>query len=203
MENREDEKRKEKIAVSCSIQAGNVISAPDIDSVYDIPLNFEKDKLGEIILKTLHLRKKSDTGLVKWRGFVDSIKKAKKEVRIAVVGKYFDTGDFVLSDSYLSVIEAIKFSAYHQHVKPEIDWINAKEIQDGTLALSSLEKYDGILVPGGFGETGIEGKINVIRYARENKIPYFGLCYGMQLLVIEYARNVAGLQGAERGRVAR
>lgn len=117
-------------------------------------------------------------------------------MKIGIVGKYFDTGDFVLSDAYISVIEAIKFSAYTQGVKPEIDWLNAKKYQDNPDSVKELGDYDGILVPGGFGETGIEGKVQAIRFARENKIPYFGLCYGMQLLTVEYARNVAGLEGA-------
>jgi CTP synthase len=111
------------------------------------------------------------------------------------VGKYFDTGDFTLSDAYLSVIEALKFSGAALKAKPKIEWINAKKLE-GDADLSILSRYDGIIVPGGFGETGIEGKINAARYCRENKIPYFGLCYGMHMLVIEYARNVLGLDGA-------
>ncbi len=191
-----DDKRKEKIAISCSIQSGNVVSAPDIDSVYDVPINFENDKLGEMVLKTLHLKKKSDTGLVQWRSFVSKVKTAKKQVQIAVVGKYFDTGDFVLSDAYLSVIEAIKFSGYHIGVKPVLTWINAKEFEKDPKKVSILKNYAGVIVPGGFGHSGIEGKIHAIKYCRENKIPYFGLCYGMQLMVIEYARNVLGLKDA-------
>ena len=105
------------------------------------------------------------------------------------MGKYFDTGDFVLSDAYISVLEAIKFSAYKLGVKPKIHWLNAKDFERG-VPKGALKKYDGILVPGGFGETGIEGKINVIEYARTHGVPYFGLCYGMQLMVIEYARHV-------------
>jgi CTP synthase len=116
----------------------------------------------------------------------------KKKIKIGIVGKYFDTGDFVLSDAYLSVIEAIKFSSYAMDVMPEIDWINAKDIQDGKLDIKKLDMYDGIIVPGGFGETGIEGKIKAIKWARENKTPYFGLCYGMQLMTVEFARMSQG-----------
>src|SRR6185436_15912784 len=116
--------------------------------------------------------------------------------KIGIVGKYFDTGDFVLSDAYISVIEAIKFSAYAHGVKPKIEWLNAKNYEANPDSISELKEYDGIIVPGGFGETGIEGKIAAIKFARENKIPYFGLCYGMQLMTVEYARNVAGLKGA-------
>jgi CTP synthase len=117
-------------------------------------------------------------------------------VKIGIVGKYFDTGDFILSDAYLSVIEAIKFSSYTLGVKPEIDWLNAKDYQNDPDKVSDLKAYDGIIVPGGFGETGIEGKILGIKYAREHKIPYFGLCYGMQLMTVEFARHIAGLKDA-------
>jgi len=117
-------------------------------------------------------------------------------VKIAVVGKYFDTGDFVLSDAYLSVIEALKYSSYSLGVKPELTWINSRDFEKDPKSVSLLSKFDGILVPGGFGSGGIEGKIAVIKYAREKKIPYFGICYGMQLMTVEYARNVAGMKGA-------
>jgi CTP synthase len=192
-----DAKRKEKIAISCNVPAENVISAPDIESVYEVPINFERDKIGERILETLNLKSRvKKDGLAKWRSFVNKIKNLQSEVSIAIVGKYFDTGDFVLSDAYISVIEAVKYSAFKVGVKPKIEWLNAKEFEDGRAETKSLAKYDGIIVPGGFGETGIEGKLKVIEYAREKKIPYFGLCYGMQLAVVEYARNVLELKGA-------
>lgn len=192
-----DQKRKEKIAFSCSVLPENVISAPDIESIYEVPINFEKGKLGDILLSTLNLksRKRSD-GLTAWHKFVSKIKNPKGEVNVAIVGKYFDTGDFVLSDAYISVIEAIKHSAAKLNVKAKIQWVNAKHFESGEEKVDLLKKYDGIIVPGGFGETGIEGKLDAIRYARENKIPYFGLCYGMQLLCIEYARNVLGIKDA-------
>jgi CTP synthase len=134
--------------------------------------------------------------LSEWKSFADKTHNGHKTVKIGIVGKYFDTGDFVLSDAYISVIEAIKFSAYACGAKAQIDWLNAKHYQDDPSAVNELAGYDGILVPGGFGETGIEGKIAAIRFARENKIPYFGLCYGMQLMTVEYARNVVGLTDA-------
>ena len=192
-----DQKRKEKIANGTSVPAENIISAPDIESIYDVPLNFSKDSIGDTILKILRLSsRKNGHALDEWKNFVRKVKSPKKEVKIGIVGKYFDTGDFVLSDAYLSVIEAVKFSAYHLGAKPVITWINAKNIELGKVKLSSLKKYDGIIVPGGFGESGIEGKIKTIRYCRENKIPYFGLCYGMQLMTVEYARNILGLKDA-------
>jgi CTP synthase len=193
-----DEKRKEKLAIWCNVRKDRIISAPDISSIYDAPLNYEKDKLGEAILDALRLPEKRKTSLAAWRKFATAVSNKKApEVSIAIVGKYFDTGDFVLSDAYLSVIEAIKFSAAKLGRHPKITWINSKNIEKGgSKAVAELAKYDGIIVPGGFGESGIEGKIRAIQFAREHKIPYFGLCYGMQLMVIEYARNVLKLKNA-------
>jgi CTP synthase len=185
-----DDKRKEKIALFCNISKDRVISAPDIDSVYDVPINFEKDRVGDTLIKTLGLKKKKSTGLESWKIFFEAPKNAKKTVQIAVVGKYFDTGDFVLSDSYISVIEALKYSAYSQKSKINLTWINSKDFETGKLRVEVLKKYDGVLIPGGFGSTGVEGKIKAIEYVRQNSIPFFGICYGMQLVVIEYARNV-------------
>ena len=129
------------------------------------------------------------------------MKGAKKEVNIAVVGKYFDTGDFVLSDAYVSVIEAVKFSAYHQGAKAKLTWLNSKDFEKDPKSVSMLKKFDGVIVPGGFGSNGIEGVIRSIKYVRENKIPYLGLCYGMQLAVIEYARNVLGYKDANTAEI--
>ena len=191
-----DQKRKEKLALSTNVLPQHIISAPDVDSIYDVPLNFERDNLSDTLLKALGKKATQKADLSDWKAFADKAHNGDKAVKIGIVGKYFDTGDFVLSDAYLSVIEAIKYSAYTVGVVPNIDWINAKDIQNGTLPLESLGGYDGIIVPGGFGETGIEGKIMSAQYAREQKIPYFGLCYGLHMLVIEYARHVAGLEGA-------
>jgi CTP synthase len=191
-----DMKRKEKLAVSCNILPEHIVSAPDVDSVYDVPLNFERDNLSDILLKALGKKTTKKADLSDWEAFAKKAHNGSGEVKIGIVGKYFDTGDFVLSDAYLSVIEAIKYSAYNLGVKPRIDWLNAKDYQSDPAKVEELAKYDGILVPGGFGETGIEGKISGIKFAREHKIPYFGLCYGMQLMTVEYARNVVGLHDA-------
>ncbi len=193
-----DEKRKEKLAIWCNIRKDHVISAPDIKSIYEAPLNFEKDKLGDALLDALHLPEKRRTSLAAWKKFALAAMDTKRpEVAIAIVGKYFDTGDFMLSDAYLSVIEAIKFSAAKLNRRPKISWVNSKDLEKGReKAVAGLAKYQGIIVPGGFGETGIEGKLKAIRCARERRIPYLGLCYGMQLMVIEYARNVLGLTNA-------
>lgn len=191
-----DKKRKEKLAIWCNVKPERVISAPDVKSVYDVPLNFERDHFSDLLLEALDKKITKKGNLGDWKKFAERAHNGNKSVKIAVVGKYFDTGDFVLSDAYLSVIEALKYSAYEQGLKPELHWLNSKEFEKTPAAVNKLKEYDGILVPGGFGETGIEGKINVIRYAREKKIPYFGLCYGMQLLTVEFARNVAGLKKA-------
>jgi CTP synthase len=190
-----DQKRKEKMALFCNIQKERIISAPDIESIYDVPINFEKDNLSDLILKQLHIKAKTEPKLGPWKTFAKRARESQDEVNIAVVGKYFDTGDFVLSDAYISVIEAIKHSAYKLGVKPKLHWLDSKSFTEKS-ALAQLKEFDGILVPGGFGETGIEGKINVIEYARTHKVPYFGLCYGMQLLVVEYARHVLNLPDA-------
>ena len=193
-----DEKRKEKLAIWCNVRKDRVISAPDIDSIYEAPLNFEKDKLSDALLTALNLPEKRKASLAAWKKFAVAMSNTKApEINIAIVGKYFDTGDFVLADAYLSVIEAIKFSAAKLNRHAKITWVNSKDLEKGgAKAVNVLGKFQGIIVPGGFGESGIEGKMKAIQFAREHKIPYFGLCYGMQLMVIEYARNILGLKDA-------
>ena len=190
-----DEVRKRKISIFCNVDQEDVISAPDIKSIYEVPLNFEKDNLGERILKKLKIKaKKAD--LKEWEKLVQIIKTAKKSVKIGIAGKYFKTGDFTLMDSYISVIEAVKHASYFFKRKPEIVWLSAEEYENNKKSIKELKKYDGIIVPGGFGNRGVEGKIQVIKFCRENKIPFLGLCLGMQLAVIEFARNVCKLKGA-------
>jgi CTP synthase len=190
-----DLKRKEKIANFCNVKIENVISAPDVDSIYDIPLNFEKDNLSLRICEQLRLKCKQKADLSGWKKFVTRSKGGVDTVKIAVVGKYFSSGDFILSDVYLSVLEAIKYSAYGLNLTPEIHYLGAAHFEDKK-NLKELKKFDGVLVPGGFGKTGIQGKLNVIEYVRKQGIPYFGICYGMQLMVLEYAQNVLKLQKA-------
>jgi CTP synthase len=190
-----DDRRREKLATFCSIEPENAISAPDCDSIYDIPVNFENEKMGEKILKRLKLKPRQKD-LVEWRAFVEKAKAATKVVKIGIVGKYFETGEFLLSDSYISVIESVKISAWSLGLKPEFQWLSSTDYESNPLKLKELKKLDGIIVPGGFGSRGIEGKIAVAKYCRENRIPYFGLCYGMQIATIEFARNVCKLQDA-------
>ncbi len=190
-----DKKRREKIAFNCSVREQDVIAAPDVTSIYEVPINFEKDGLGDLILEKCKMpQRKHD--LADWRALVNKIRRSTKPVKIGIVGKYFTAGEFTLADSYISVIEAIRQSAYEQGRKPEIAWLNAEEFEASEAKLKELDQYQGIIVPGGFGSRGIEGKINVIEYCRTKKIPYLGLCYGMQLAVVEFARHVAGMPGA-------
>lgn len=196
-----DEKRKEKLQFMCSIEPGDVISAPDVSSVYEVPVNFERDALSDRILRKLSLRPHG-RDLRAWSAFVRSIRRAKREVRIGVVGKYFDTGAFILADSYISVIEAVKHAAYFFGRKPVLEWLNAEAFERDKRALRDLDRYDGVIVPGGFGGRGVEGKILAAHYCRVKKIPYFGLCYGMQLALVEFARSVLRLKGAHTTEVA-
>ncbi len=191
-----DKKRKEKIAFSSNIKPEHIISAPDVESIYDIPLNFEKDGLSTRLLKLLRLRSKQ-TDLEDWRKMVARVKAPGTPVKIGVVGKYFKTGDFVLSDVYISVIESLKHAAVAAGVKLELSWLDTSDYEGKAANLKELNGYDGLLVPGGFGARGVEGAIATIQHAREKDIPYFGLCYGMQLAVIEFARHVAGFKDAQ------
>ena len=193
-----DDRRKEKISMFCNVSEDRVISAPDVDSIYDIPINFEKEGLSDIICEVMNMPcgVTPSEGSIKWAKFAKGAHNQKHELNIAVVGKYFNTGDFTLSDSYLSVIEAIKYSSYAVLAKPKLTWVSSMDFEKDPNKLKELKKYDGIIVPGGFGSRGIEGILKVIEFARKKKIPYFGLCYGMQLLVIEYARNVLHLKDA-------
>ncbi|MCX6792470.1 MAG: CTP synthase [Candidatus Falkowbacteria bacterium] len=188
-----DQPRREKIAVNCNIPAEAVISAPDIESIYDVPVNFEKDNLGDRLLEHFGIKTRGKD-LVEWKAMISRIKTATKEVNIGIVGKYFVSGSFTLTDSYISVLEAIKHAGAANHCKVKIHWLSSEEVEkEGT---KLLKKFDGIIVPQGWGTRGAEGKIKTIKYCRENNIPYFGLCYGMQMAVIEFARNVVGLKDA-------
>jgi len=190
-----DAPRKRKISIFCNVQKEDVISAPDIESIYEIPINFEKENLGNRILKKFDLRAKKQN-LKDWEALIKTIKTNKKPVKIGIVGKYFETGSFTLMDSYISVIEAIKHASWHYKRKPEIRWLSSEGYEKNPQSVKELKNYDGIIVPGGFGSRGIEGKIKAIEFCRKNKIPYLGLCLGMQLAVVEFARNVCGLKGA-------
>jgi len=191
-----DDIRKKKISVFCNVEPQDVISAPDIDSIYEVPLNFEKENLGNRILEQLHMEPVYKKDLEDWRELVNTIKTATEPVKIGIVGKYFETGKFTLTDSYISVIEAVKHAAYHFKKKPVIQWLSAEAYEQDPSLLKELSSFDGIIIPGGFGSRGTEGKIKVIQHCRENKIPFLGLCLGMQLSVIEFARNICGIDAS-------
>lgn len=188
-----DEKRREKIAIACGLAKDDILSAPDVESIYQVPLNFENQGLSEKILKKLNTKpRKSD--LADWKVMVNSALTAKKHAKIAMVGKYFTTGDFTLSDAYLSVIESIKHASAKYDIKPKMTWIDSAQIEEeGT---DMLKGFDGIIVPGGYGTRAVEGIVQAIKFARENKVPYFGLCYGMQQAAVEFARNSLGYKDA-------
>ncbi len=190
-----DEKRKQTISLNCNIEKNCIISAPNVDSIYQVPLNFEKDHLSSQIFKKLHLKPRK-RNLTDWQDLVKKINNSKAEVKIGIVGKYFGSGDFVLTDSYISVLESVKHAAYFYNKKPIIEWLDSNVYEESSAKLKELKSYDGIIVPGGFGNRGVEGKIKAIEYCRKNKIPFFGLCLGLQLTVIEYARNVMGIKDA-------
>jgi CTP synthase len=180
---------KEKIGLFCNVPPEAVIQAIDVPSIYEVPLLFHQEKLDELVIKHLNLPAK-EVDLSDWEKMVEKIKNPKHNVKIGIVGKYTH-----LKDAYKSIIEAFTHAGVENDCKVEICWVNSEEIQK-----FGPEKYlsdlDGILIPGGFGERGIEGKIDAVKYARERKIPYLGICLGMQVATIEFARNVYNLEKA-------
>lgn len=188
-----DTARKKKISIFCNIAMDDIFSNPDVSSVYEIPLILEEQAITARILKKLHLKERRPD-LREWRKFVEKIKKAKKKVKIGIVGKYFRSGDFSLRDSYVCVIEAIKHGAWWNETKPEITWIDSLDVEKKGKEI--LKGFDGLIVPQGWGSRGIEGKIETARFARENFVPYLGLCFGMQLAMVEFGRNVCHLKNA-------
>lgn len=197
-----DHVRKEKISLFCNVSEEDVISDSNVDNVYAVTLLFEEQDLCKKILRKLHLRKEKND-LKPWKDYLTKINTLKKTVTIGIVGKYFDIGNYKLSDSYISVIEAVKHAAWDNNVHPEIEWIDSKVFEKNPEKLSTLNAIDGIIIPGGFGFSGIEGKIATIQYAREQHIPFLGLCLGMQLAVVEYARNICGLKDANSSEIVK
>ncbi len=185
-------KIKEKIALFCNIDSDAVISGPDVDTVYRIPLLYEEEGIAELLHKKLQIY--SPPRLDNWRHLVNRMmaKENKTRLTIAICGKYVD-----LHDSYASIFEALNHTRAHLSVDLDFTWIETTEIENGKITVKdALDGVDAVIVPGGFGTRGIEGKIDVIQACREEKIPFLGICYGMQLAVVEYARNVCGISGA-------
>ena len=191
-----DHVRREKIAMFCNIHEEDVVSDSDVDNVYKVTLLFEEQNLCKKILNKLNLRKDHNE-LKKWKSFLNKISNLEHTVNIGIVGKYFDIGTSQLSDSYISVIEAVRHAAWNNNLKAEIQWIDSKTFEKNPEDLSLLDEIDGIIVPGGFGLSGIQGKIDTVKYVREHNIPYLGLCLGMQLAVVEFARNVCSIKEAD------
>ena len=191
-----DQERIDKISKYCFIPPSHVISAPDIDCIYDIPLNFGKANIGEEIIDALNMEHEKTPLYPNWKKKVKKIKNPKKKLDIGIIGKYYKSGDFDLKDSYVSVLEAVNHAAWENSVEPTIHWIVADGLEKDKKKQEEILKMDGVIVPQGWGSRGSEGKIKAVQIARENKIPYLGLCYGMQMATIEYARNVLGLKDA-------
>jgi len=196
-----DDVRKKKLERNINIRANNIISMPDvighgkINSLYVIPIDLEREKLGEKILDELRLKKKHELDLVPWKEALEGILHPSVNIHIAIIGKYFDIGEYQLVDSYISVNEALKHACARHKVNLSILWLDSKKLENGS-AEELLANIQGVIVPGGFGSSGVEGKINAIKYCRENNIPYLGLCYGLQLAVVEFARNMCNLKDA-------
>jgi CTP synthase len=187
---------KEKIALFCNVEKDSVISAYNVDTIYEVPLIFAEQNFDKIIAKDLRLNEDAPD-LREWEAFVDKIKSPKGKVKIAIVGKYVE-----MLDAYKSISEAFIHAGAENDVKVETDFISSEKFDDKN-AYDLIKDYDGVLVPGGFGERGVEGKISAIKAARENGIPFFGICLGLQLAVIEFARNVAGMPKAHSSEFAR
>ncbi|HEX7017630.1 MAG TPA: CTP synthase [Patescibacteria group bacterium] len=192
-----DDKRKEKVAYYCNLDKEDVISNPDCDTIYQIPLIFKEQEFDDKVLAKLHLPAKR-AQLGSWKKLVDKVlSKKSKQISIGIIAKYIATGDYELKDSYASLVESLEHSGWHHDIGLELVFINAESLEKGhKKEVADLERVDGIVVPIGWGERGVEGKIKAITYAREKKVPYLGLCYGMQLASVEYARNIVGLKDA-------
>jgi len=188
-EDRIDPELKDKIGLFCSVPRNAVIEAPDVKTIYEVPVVFEKGGVGDLILERLHLPSRKPK-LDQWRLFVERVQNPGREVSIAICGKYVE-----LQDSYKSIIEAFVHAGASNNARVNLEWVDAVGIEQNGVN-GAFDKVSGILIPGGFGNRGIEGKIAAAGYAREHNIPFFGICLGMQCAIIEFARNVCGLGGA-------
>jgi CTP synthase len=181
---------KRKIALFCNVQTGAVIEAPDANTIYEVPMVMMKEKLDLIVLKKLNITDFHEAELTKWKEFLDKLKYPKAKVVIGLIGKYVE-----LQDAYKSILESFIHAGAMNECKVQVQYIHSEFITNENVA-EKLSSLDGLLVAPGFGHRGIEGKITAVKYARENGLPFFGICLGMQMAVIEFARNVLGIQGA-------
>ncbi|MEM2121671.1 MAG: CTP synthase (glutamine hydrolyzing) [Candidatus Woesearchaeota archaeon] len=192
-----DDIRKEKIERYANISKEFIISAPDVNNIYEIPLNFEKENIGIKLLKKLNLKPRKKPEWEDWKKQVQYLEKSNNLIKVAIVGKYFKIGNYNLKDSYISVIESLKHAAAHLKSRIIIEEVSSQDLESDNVKISDvLKEFDGIIIPGGFGSQGVEGKIKTIRYARENKKPFLGLCFGMQLAIVEFCRNVLKIDDA-------
>ena len=191
-----DQPRLEKLSIFCNLEKDDILSNPDVDSIYQVPLVFKEQKFDERLLLKLGEGKRKTTIFKDWKGLIKKTKRHQKQVKIGVFGKYQKIGNYTLSDVYISVIEAIKHAAWFHKCQPEIVWFDAEEIEKNKEKIKEMKDLDGIVVPQGWGSRGVEGKLSAIKYAREKNIPFLGLCFGMQMAVIEFARNVIDLKNA-------
>ena len=198
-----DDVRKRKIETYANIDSENVISTPDVigkekpNTIYIIPLDLEKENLGEKILKSLNLEKRKTPDWTQWENAVNNLINPSKEINIAIIGKYLDLGDYQIADSYTSINESLKHASAKHNVKTRIQWLDAKSLEsENSDNKEILKKFDGVIIPGGFGSSGVEGKIKAIQYCRENNTPFLGLCYGLQLAIIEFSKNVCNIKDA-------
>ncbi len=189
-----DQVRLNKISLAAGLDKKYIFSAPNVDSIYKVPIVLKNQGFVSAFLEKAGLGMKK-LHLKRWQNKIEKADSANKKVTIGIGGKYYASGNFCLEDAYVSVVESIKIAAWHQGLNPEIIWIEAEEVEKNGLS-RQLEKVDGVIIPGGFGLRGVEGKIDIIKSAREKGIPFLGLCYGMQLAVVEFSRNVAGLKNA-------
>jgi len=185
---------KDKIALFCDIDPKAVIEARDADTLYAVPLMLQEQKLDQIVCEHLKLDCQ-EADMTEWKALVEKVRNLSRKTKIALVGKYVE-----LQDAYISVVEALRHAGYAFDAEVEIQWINSEHVNKDNVA-DLLKEADGILVPGGFGDRGIEGKIEAIRYAREQRIPFLGICLGMQLASVEFARHVVGLEGAHSSEI--
>ncbi len=191
-----DSVRKKKIETYANIVSDHVISEPDMDTLYSIPIDLEKEKLGIKILKEFKLKPRKNPNWKEYSRLLARIKNPSGRIKIGIVGKYVDIGDYSLADSYISINQALVHAGAKLNVGVDINWIDSKRFEKNGSELKMLKEFNGIIIPGGFGSSGVEGKIKVIQYVREHNIPFLGLCYGMQLAVVEFARNLCGFNDA-------
>lgn len=190
-----DDVRKRKIEISTNISSDRIVSSPDVDTLYQVPLDFEKENLGEKLLNQFKLKPKKIPNWEKWSRLVETIRNPGNKIRVAMVGKYIEIGDYELTDSYISVNQALEHAGASMDAKIDISWIDSRRLEQSQVE-DVLREFDGLIVPGAFGHGGAEGVIKAIRYARENEVPFLGLCYGLQMAVVEFARHMAGLKDA-------